>query len=203
MVEVRIVDELYRFFCSSILPNLAQIADEGKRYLFFLAWLNSELVGRNVGRIILTGGFAVEIYTGRVYRTMDVDIIVEGAEAKNIVENFMSRFSEVIGRGYLPKYEILQLKSIDIVATIYTKPVQPTKVQIDSYYIYVEPVEELIITYLAGWKFWEATEDRDKALWLYIVWRDKIDLGYLERRAREENVHDYLEKLRRISEKSI
>ncbi|MEM4554179.1 MAG: hypothetical protein QXI86_08150 [Ignisphaera sp.] len=191
--------EMYRVFHSDILPKLIQIADEGKRYLYFLAWLNRELAVRNLGRIILTGGFAVEIYTGRVYRTMDVDIIVEGVGAKEVVELFLKMFSENIGRGYLPRYEILQLKSIDIVSTVYTKPVQPTKIEIDEHYtIYVEPVEELIVTYLAGWKFWSATEDRDKALWLYMVWRDRVDLGYLEKRAREENVYDYLKELEEI-----
>ncbi len=35
-----------------------------------------------IGRIVVTSGFAVEIYTGRVYRTMDIDVIVEGEKAK-------------------------------------------------------------------------------------------------------------------------
>ncbi len=195
-----VAEELYRIFYSNILSRLTSIADEGKRYLYFLAWLNRELIDRNLGRIIVTGGFAVEIYTGRVYRTMDVDIIVEGVGAREAVELFLKKFSESIGRGYLPKYEILQLKSIDIVSTIYTKPIQPTKIQVGEYYLYIEPVEELIITYLAGWKFWGATEDRDKALWLYMVWRDRVDVRYLEKRAEEENVYDYLKKFREIVE---
>ncbi|MEM1678266.1 MAG: hypothetical protein QXJ56_05065 [Ignisphaera sp.] len=198
-----VVEELYRVFHSDVLPRLAQIADEGRRYLYFLAWLNRELIDRGLGRIILTGGFAVEVYTGRVYRTMDVDIIVEGTGAREAIELFLKRFSESIGRGYLPKYELLQLKSIDIVSTVYTKPAQPTKIVVGELYLYVETVEELIVTYLAGWKFWGATEDRDKALWLYTVWKDRIDLGYLEERAREESVYGYLEELRKMVAQSI
>lgn len=198
-----VVEELCRVFHSFVLPKLAQITDEGRRYLYFLAWLNRELTDRGLGRVILTGGFAVEIYTGRVYRTMDVDIIVEGTEAREAIELFLKRFSENIGRGYLPRYELLQLKSIDIVSTVYTKPAQPTKIIVDGLYLYVEPVEELIVTYLAGWKFWNATEDRDKTLWLYIVWKDRMDLSYLEERAKEENVYDYLEELRKMVAQSV
>jgi len=64
-----------------------------------------------MGRIMITGGFAVEIYTGRVYRTMDVDVIVEGDV--RIVESFLAGFSERIGRGFLPIYDVLSLKSIN------------------------------------------------------------------------------------------
>lgn len=194
------VEYLYKVFMDSILPKLRSIADESKRYLYFLAWLNTELEKRGFGRVIITGGFAVEMYTARVYRTMDVDIIIENGVAKEVVESFLKRFSERIGRGYLPQYEILQLKSIDIVSTVYSKPAKPTRITINGYTVYVEPVEELIATYLAEWKYWGATEDRDKALWLYIVWKERIDLNYLEKRVRELKVEDYFEELKRVAE---
>lgn len=193
-----VVDEIMKTFINDVLAKLSKISDEAKRYLYFIAWLNSELEKRGLGRIIITGGFAVELYTARAYRTMDVDIIVDGAQAIKVVEEFLKKFSEVIGRGYLPRYEILQLKSIDIVSSTYRREVEPTKIVVNSYVAYLEVVEELIVTYLAGWKFWEATEDRDKALWLYMVWREKIDEEYLARRAKEENVLDYLEMLKGI-----
>ncbi|WP_440060219.1 hypothetical protein ACSU1N_03520 [Thermogladius sp. 4427co] len=193
-----VVEDLYREFLEKILPKLVEIHDESKRYLYFIAWLNKTFEQTSIGRIVVTGGFAVEIYTGRIYRTMDVDIIVEGDVAGKVLERFLERFSERIGRGYLPTYEIMQLKSIDIVSTVYTRKVMPTKVEIDGLYVYLDPVEELIVTYLAGWKYWGSTEDRDKAYWLYAIWRDRIDHGYLSTRARENNVEDYLELLKSI-----
>lgn len=193
-----LVEELYREFENKVLPKLLEVPEETKRYLYFLSWLNKELEDRGRGRIIVTGGFAVEVYTGRIYRTMDVDIIVEGVNVTKVVESFLARFSEKIGRGYLPKYEVLQLKSIDIVSSIYGKRAQPTKLLVDDLHVYLEPVEELITTYLAGWKYWGATEDRDKALWLYIVWRDRLDEEYLNKRSKEEGVEDYLELLKKI-----
>ena len=194
-----VVDEIVEAFLSEVLGKLSGISDETKRYLYFIAWLNSELERRGLGRIIITGGFAVELYTARAYRTMDVDVIVEGAQAAEVVEGFLRRFSEAIGRGYLPRYEVLQLKSIDIVSTAYGRGVEPTRVLVEGYSVYVEPVEELIVTYLAGWKFWGATEDRDKALWLYMVWRERVDGEYLARRAEDEGVLDYLERLKGVA----
>lgn len=194
-----LVEELYREFENKVLPKLTEIHEETKRYLYFLSWLNKELEDRGRGRIVVTGGFAVEVYTGRIYRTMDVDIIVEGVNVTKIVESFLAKFSERIGRGYLPRYEVLQLKSIDIVSSVYGKKAQPTKLLIDSLHIYLEPVEELITTYLAGWKHWGATEDRDKALWLYIVWRDRLDEEHLNKRSKEEGVEDYLELLKKVT----
>lgn len=192
-----LVENLYSLFKDSVLPRIIKISEETKRYLYFISWLNKELEERNLGRIIITGGFAVEVYTGRVYRTMDVDIIVEGVNAAKVIESFLTKFSERIGRGYLPIYEVLQLKSIDVVSSAYGKEAQPTKLLVENLHVYIEPVEELIVTYLAGWKYWNATEDRDKALWLYIVWRDKIDVNYLNKRSMEEKVADYLELLER------
>ncbi|MEM0027290.1 MAG: hypothetical protein QXT53_05235 [Ignisphaera sp.] len=191
-----IVEKLYGDFIERIFPRLQGIYDEGKRYLFFIAWLNSAFEQMGIGRIVVTGGFAVEIYTGRVYRTMDVDVIVEGEKARKVLELFLERFSERIGRGFLPTYEILQLKSIDIVSTVYRRRAQPTKIIIDNQHAYLEPIEELIIMYLVGWKYWGSTEDRDKAYWLYAMWKDRIDQSYLDARAREENVEDHLEILR-------
>ena len=130
---------------------------------------------------------------------MDVDIIVEGVYAQRIVERFLSVLSERIGRGYLPM-KPLDTKSIDIVSTVYSRKVKPVKIVANGFYVYVEPPEELIVTYLSGWKFKGSAEDRDKALWLYTVWRDRIDEEYLCKRALEENVYDKYEELKKLYE---
>jgi hypothetical protein len=190
-----LAESLYVEFEKEILPRLKEITEETKRYLYLIAWLNTKLEGGGLGRIIITGGFAVEVYTGRIYRTMDVDVIVEGINAGSLVERFLEKFSEKIARGFLPKYELLQLKSIEVVSVVYGRKSQPTKLVVGDFHVYVEPVEELVITYLAGWKFWESTEDRDKAYWLYALWSERIDHEYLESRAVEEGVYDYLKAL--------
>jgi hypothetical protein len=200
-VEIKeIVDEALKIFEKKILLELNSITDETKRYLYFIAWINRFVEDRGLGKIIITGGFAVELYTARIYRTMDVDIIVDGC--KDVVEEFLKRFSERIGRGYMPTYEIISLKSIDIVSTVYSRVKPPTKVLVNELYVYVDPVEDLIATYLAGWKYWNSTEDRDKALWLLAVWEEKIDWSYLNSICREQNVLDKLIELLEILRKN-
>lgn len=193
-----IVKRLYEEFVGNILGRLGSIADETKRYLVFLSWLNSRLEEEGLGRIIVTGGFAVEVYTGRTHRTLDVDIIVEDEDASRIVEDFLRLFSEKVGRGYLPYYEALTVKSIDIVSTKYSRIIQPTILDVDGRRIYLDPPEELIVTYLAGWKFWDSSEDRDKALWLYIVWSNKLDKKILGKLADLRDVYDKLVELEEL-----
>lgn len=193
MSRESIVSELMKEFEGSVLPKLNTIVEDTKRYLYFIAWLNTFIEGRGLGRVVITGGFAVEVYTGRVYRTMDVDVVVEGCS--DVVEGFIRRFSEKIGRGYLPTYEVLSLKSIDIVSTVYTRRKEPTKLYVDNLYVYIEPVEDLITTYLSGWKYWGSTEDRDKVVWLLITWRDKLDWDYLNSICVEKGVMDKLKEL--------
>jgi len=69
---------------------------------------------------------------------------------------------------------------------------------VNSEYIYLEPPEELIIRYLAAWKFWGSTEDRDKAIWLYYIWRDRIDLDYIARKTKYMNIYDKFIELQNI-----
>ncbi len=196
--KAKIVNELLNEFYNKVLPAIRSEFDEVRRYLRFFSWLNTYLERRGIGRIIVTGGFAVEVYTGRVYRTMDIDIIVEGVETIRIVEEFIGRIAERIGRGYLPYIEAISTKSIDIVSTVYNREMKPVKLVVNDEHIYLEPPEELLIRYLATWKFRGSTEDRDKAIWLYYIWRDRMDLNYIARRTRDENTYDKFVELQNI-----
>jgi len=177
-----------------VLPVLRREYNETRRYIKLMAWLNTEFERRELGRIIITGGFAVEVYSGRIYRTMDVDIIVEG-KACDILEALLKRIGERIGRGYLLKYEELELKSIDIVSRVYNRRLAPVKLQVDELYVYLDPPEALITTYLAGWKFWDATEDRDKAIWLLAATKPILKIDVLNKLAKESDVADKLNEL--------
>lgn len=196
-VEV-LAGEAFEAFIREVLPKLQGIVEETRRFLHFIAWLNTFVESRGLGRIIITGGFAVEIYTARVYRTMDVDVVAEDG-ASIFLERFLERFSERLGRGFLPSYEVLSLKSIDIVSSTYTRGKEPTVVEVNGLRAYLDPVEDLVAIYLAGWKFWDSTEDRDKALWLLVTWLDRLDLDYLMKLCRDGNVLDKLEELLKIA----
>jgi len=201
--EIEVVKELLEEFSTSVLRELESEVDEARSYLKFLAWLNRRLEEKGVGRIIITGGFAVEIYTGRVYRTMDVDVVVEGAGAARIVEEFLKRIGEKIGRGYLPYAEVISAKSIDIVSTAYDREMKPVKLVVGDRHVYVEPPEELLIRYLAAWELRGSTEDKDKAVWLYYTWRNRMGLGYVADKVRRAGVEDKLSELQQLVETSF
>lgn len=167
--------------------------DETQRFLILLSWMNDELEKRNLGRITIVGGFAAEIYSARAYRTGDVDIIVEGCPG--LVKEFLRSVSDVGLRIYLLKFPQFSEKGIDIVAERYEKPKKPIKLKIDRRSVYIIPPEELVVSCLAAWKFWNSLEDRDKAYLVYSAQREHIDMEYMKRRAIEEGVGDELEKM--------
>ncbi len=179
----------------SIASKASRMGDDTKAFAYLVAWLNTRLESAGLGRVIVTGGFAVELLTGRVYRTMDVDVIAEG-EASRVLEDLLSRLGERIGRGYLlPSDTVLSLKSIDIVSDIYDRRASPLKLVIEEFHLYIDPPEHLVTTYLAAWKYWESSEDREKAAWLLVATKDIIDWELLNELANTEGVAEELRQL--------
>jgi hypothetical protein len=123
-----------------LLSRIGELkGSETDRFLKFLAILNTLIEERHLGRIIIVGGFAAEIYSGRSYRTGDVDIIIEG-EAENLVRQVLKKISDFGLRIYLPKIREISEKGIDIVNNVYNKHKPPLKLQVDSYHVYIIPV---------------------------------------------------------------
>jgi len=118
--------------------------------------LNDWFTGKNLGYLVITGGFAVELLTGSSYRTIDIGIITSNPLTADILEEFLAEIGEKIGRGYLPYHEEIALKSIEIVSTAYTRRKKPVKIMIREFEILIDPPEDLIIGYLAAWKYWES-----------------------------------------------
>ncbi len=176
-----------------VIRRAKSIGSETHRFLYLISWMNVVLEHEGAGRIILVGGFAVEVLTGSTYRTLDIDIIVEGVVARHALEEFFKRTSEACGRTYLLREILFSSKGIDIVGTSYSKRKRPIKLFVNEEYIYMEPPEELIITYLSAWKYWESLEDRDKVYALVSVLWEKIDKQYVIKRAKEEKVLDFLQ----------
>ena len=168
---------------------------ETDRFLKFFAILNTLLEGKGLGRVIIVGGFAVEIYSGRAYRTGDVDIVVEG-EAVDLVRDVLRRISDFGLRIYLPRIREISEKGIDVVGTVYNRRKPPIRLQVDSYWVYVVPPEEVVLTYLEAWKFWNSVEDRNKAVLAYCAQKDRMDLKYLTEEAETRGVKDSLEKVK-------
>ncbi len=191
---LELAEKLYRDYIV-VRERLLELKDITLRFAYFIGFLNEWFISIKLGFIVVTGGFAVELLTGRSYRTMDVDLITSNPRVAEVLEGFLEKISEKIARGYLAFDEELAAKSIDIVSTVYARSKQPLKIIVYDKTVYVDPPEDIIITYLSGWKYWDSTLDRDKALWILIVLKDKLDRDYLFKRAREENVLDKLNEI--------
>lgn len=83
-----------------------------------------------------------------------------------------------------------------IVGNVYNKNKPPLKIQVDSYHVYIIPPEEVILTYLESWKFWNSTEDRNKAVLVYCAQKERIDINYINLESERREVNDFLEKLK-------
>jgi len=199
--EEEVIKALLRDF-PNLLKELSGISDVTERYAYFIAWLNDVIEKSSLGYVVITGGFAVEVYTGRIYRTMDVDLICSNSKVSQVLEKFLASVGEAIGRGYLLEGD-LSLKSIDIVADYYDRRVPPVKVWVKGKPLYLDPPECLIVTYLAGWKYWGSSEDRDKALWLLAATKDIVDDSLLTELAERRDVRDALAEALKLVEKAL
>ncbi len=173
-----------------LLERLRSV-DETEAVLRFLAWLNG-VVSKLGGRIIITGGFAAEVYSGRAYRTLDVDVIVEGGpRVVRLVEELLRRLGDKPAREYL----VAGLpKAIDIVAVTAGRR-RLVELETPEGIVYIESPEDTIAAYLRGWKYWGSLEDRDKALAVLTAWLDKLDLDYLRELAEKDGTLGELQRL--------
>jgi len=166
--------------------------------LELLAEINTFLEERKLGRLIIVGGYAVEIYSGSAYRTGDIDLVVEGGvevlrNALGIIEKWNGRVWFTQGLKY----------ALDIVSTLYSKPKKPIKIRVNDKSVYIEPPEETIISCLNACVYWQSDIDCEKVAMVLAAQWNRLDWKYLEKRAREEGVLEKFYKIRQVVEKVI
>jgi len=188
-------EEFLREFREEVLPLIQRLENSIAKHLALLSYLNTWLERSGVGRLVIVGGFAVELYSGGSYRTIDIDLVVEGVNAVSVLQDLL----EVVGFELRSRHRIpVELrvvdKAIEVVSTIYDKPKNPVRVEVGRYWCYVESPEESVISCLSAYVYWESDVDFEKAVAVLRAQRDRIDRDYLVKRAREASVHDSLEK---------
>ncbi|ABP95072.1 MULTISPECIES: hypothetical protein [Metallosphaera] len=123
-----------------------------------------------------------------------MDIIVEGNV--EVVRRVLSRISDLGLKIMLPRIREISERGIDIVSNVYDRRKEPLKLVVDgSYWVYISPPEEVIISYLEAWKLQRSEEDKMKAVLVYCAQRNSLDQGYLRDESSRRNVNDYLRKL--------
>ena len=170
--------------------------------LLLLALINSFMEENKLGKLIIVGGYAVELYTGGGYHTGDIDIIVEGNS--RFLEDVLNVICEKPSRVWIPKDKILALKAIDIVSNVYgSQRKSPLRLEVDRYWIYIAPPEEVVISCLKACKYWESDIDCEKAAMVMAAQWNKIDWRYLEEKAATEKIAPLLQKIKATVEEVV
>lgn len=178
-----------------LAARIRSLISRSSSILEVVAAINTFYEERGLGRIIIVGGYAAEIYTGSAYRTGDVDLVVEGdpetlREALGLIEEWRGRVWAARGLRY----------AIDIVSTEYGGKRPPVKLRVGETHVYVEPPEETIVSSLNACVYWESDLDCERAAMVMAAQWDRLDWEYLESRAREEGVAEKLHEIRRAVE---
>lgn len=172
------------------MGKASRFSNETERVACFVACLNEALKERGA-KLVVTGGFGVELFTGASYRTADVDLKVEGPY--EVMEE-LERALEESGERFAREWAIKGLtKAIDLLPP---SGEEILEIETPCGTLYVERPERLLVRYLAAWKFWESKEDRDKAFALAYALEDLIDWSKVEELSKKESVYDKLEELR-------
>lgn len=179
------------------LELLNQIDNPSWKRILFSGLLSQSVIEKGYPAPIIVGGEAVEIYTNGQYTTGDIDIkgnlscIAEILEDAGFHRNhgvfYHSELDLAIDwlGGNLEQGEEAENRAINI------------KVR-EKLYIRVISVEDLIVDRLCAAKFWA---DKESEQWAKILWEVKsdLDMGYLLKRASEEDVEDITKELFNIS----
>lgn len=194
--------EEFRSEFDLLVKDLINVRDSTYRFLMLVAFLNTFFEKHRLGRIIVSRGFAAEFYSGGGYKTLDIDIIIEGGfSAVNMLKLFLKSIGYVeSGRFYVSTFSQLVEKALDIVGMVYDKPKPLVRLNVNDYYVYMIPPEEAIIYALTVAKYRSSASDFERAVLIYATQKERLDMPYLNRRADDENVKDYLEKVMKLLE---
>ncbi len=129
----------------------------------------------------------METYTAGQFTTGDVDITTTDRKA---TEDILARM------GFKREGMVWYSEAIGVVVhivDIFPRRTEKTRViHVGPYTVRVVGVEDLIVDRLAAAKFWRSQRDAEQAKALFDGFRKQIDIQYLRKRAREENVEDVL-----------
>jgi len=174
-----------------LAERIRRLLSQGASVLEVVAEINVFYEEHGLGRLIVVGGYAVELYTGSAYRTGDVDLVVEGdagvlREALGMLEEWRGRVWYLRGFRY----------AVDIVSTSYSGGKEPVRLRLDNRWVYVEPPEDSILSSLRACVYWESHLDCERAAMVMAAQWPRIDWQYLESAAAREGLSEKLAEIR-------
>ncbi len=171
-----------------------------------LAAVNRFLELHGLGRIVVVGGFAVELLTGGASRTLDVDLAAEGFCAAQVLREALQLLRRRLpssARGPVVPLAGAE-KALDLVAVGYRRRFQPIRVDVEGFgWFHLEAPEELVLRYLRERVYWGTEESRRRLILLLGTLGPEMRLEELRHVAAEEDerllkaLDEILELLRR------
>jgi len=171
----------------SVVPRLRKEPDDLTRKMLLIGYLTEKLEREKPESVYVVGGQAVETYTAGQFRTGDIDIATPDSKAAEEILQQIGFERE----GTIWLSNALGL-AVHIVGLSPTNSEKARIIHAGPYQVRIVGVEDLIIDRLAAAKFWKSQVDLEQAKALWKGFRKQIDLQYLRKRAREENVEDVL-----------
>ncbi|ABL87421.1 conserved hypothetical protein [Pyrobaculum islandicum DSM 4184] len=162
----------------------------------FLARLNAELERRGLGRVVIVGGFAVELYSGGVYRTGDVDFVLDTHNPQAALEVFTALANAAGWRRVSRVWEGPSPLYLDLVGLEYLGRVK--ELWACGSRLYVQSPEDSVVSSLAACVLRNSPADCERAAAVLAAQWEQIDWAYLRERAKREEV---LEKLVELADK--
>ncbi len=136
---------------------------------------------------VLVGGSAVEFYTRGTCKSIDIDLLADRDSLEKVLEKM--GFSK-IGRHWFYTKDI----GIEIVGDS-TEGRRVNEILHDGKLIRILSIEDLIVDRLNACKHWKSQYDCEQAQVLAGVYADKLDLEYLKKRLKEEDLEMDLIKI--------
>jgi hypothetical protein len=155
--------------------------------MLLIGYLTERLEKENPESLYVVGGQAVETYTAGQFKTGDIDIVTPNSKAAEEILKRMGFERE----GMIWHSKALGL-AVHIVGLSPTNSEKARIIHAGPYQVRIVGVEDLIIDRLAAAKFSKSQVDFEQAKVLRESFRKQIDLQYLRKRAREEEVEDVL-----------
>lgn len=165
------------------LEKISSIENLVDRKLYFMGLLTQEAEKRKV-RPIVVGGSAVDFYTEGIYPSHDIDLVSNRKIIGEILENVFN--FKPGGRHWINEQIGL---AVEIPGShLAGDKDKITVIRIRNLKVYVIGLEDLIIDRLNACVHWKSETDCDQARYIIRYYRERLDFGYLEKKAKDEGI---------------
>jgi hypothetical protein len=164
------------------VSQLVKEPNELRRKMLLVGFITKKLEQKQV-YIYLVGGQAVETYTAGQFTTGDIDITTTDRDETEVILARLGFNRE----GMIWLNRKLGI-AVQIVGSYPSRSEKITTINVGRFQVKVVGPEDLIIDRLIAAKFWKSERDGEQALALINVFRRRLDLPYLRKRAREQHV---------------